>query len=1208
MEQQLKGVIDVISQLPINYSDSDFQKAYLTLQEKLDVGSYLDYRENRPKEYDGIFHFALSVRVLPEGDFIPFVYITNNEKEKEEKAIKWSQESIEKKRIKYNYTSFLDDVSSILIQRKELELVDLSELLFCTYYSSTRKRFLVEEIKIDKDGSWKNPITITAEDIVGDINMLLCNHNNVDFVNLLANFYYENNSIKKLYWGLYAFDGDYLTNTKLTEFLVISQHEDEIRPFFLQRIRRIRNLSSFIRTRYTRDLLKKNRFEATKAAKAAIMSRNMSHNLGSHVMSYLKHHLCSVKDMLNDQILSQLFSDEKDFNDTMKDPVRWNEKEWFKETQEQNDSTDEDKLYATKLALPFLVGLGHFISYLQERQDFIATIATDYIPYFANVNFKDFVYDELNNDKRYNRHPDRKNLKPDNILLGNIARSEGLGRITSPTRQDENKPLCDIIIKFREHFTGDPVEAIDKPKVNPLDYYKQEDIPLAKKELDTMRKWDVSFPGGVVGRQAVFSIIENIIRNAAKHGNWRKKGELKLTIDYFTKEDLDSNKRGIKKRLSKKDNIKGELSLYEVLRRFYYNAKDSNDLFFVTLTDNLSFSKDSLVSLRKALAEEYVDESNRMINANKGIKEMRISASWLRNIEDNPQKSLISKERAELSDQKWGTEWNSNAPVLYARISKDPIVKKEGHLQYIFCLLRTQRVAFISSAFKRQPSGRLADILSDKSWKIFNTNSFLKHTNKSFDFIIYDDTTSVRKTKKIEEINILRRQSSSNFYKLSDLGCAKKEMKDIKKAIAQGIIANLTSTLDSTIVLLYRNRAKWNGLEMIHIHDAKTEQNYNNLKKDDRNKIIDKISFATNSNTKYRYVTHLEEKSEFKKYVIDEKYNNTPNNMEYETNTNHYNFIFSEGITGNNSTDRLIRTELLSEEWFFKHLYAMKQKIAIFDERIFSKVFAVEESDFILNKINNYQYKNNTQLTEKDKVTPEDRMAALNLFSQHKDEIKDCTYYKKLEKIFDKEQYDPRKGKSLSKIEARSHLGATFANKGVYVFSLIRSIEDPSVFNLYGFKENPLLDNYSECIKYAEISWNNKTGLSITPFDNDESDVLHGFNNISIHQGLLDKLYDVFDLKKDNSIKYKEILTRDFYKYFVGGKQIISFKRDEKGNNNENVNHYYLPGMTIHSGRSKPSEQDMPQQLPFIQYSAIEHAVLDCKYSLVDLLNSARYE
>lgn len=941
------------------------------------------------------------------------------------------------------------------------------------------------------------------------------------------------------------------------------------------------------------------RHESIKSAKAAIMSRNMSHNLGSHVMSYLKHHLGSVKDMLNDQILSYLFSGEKDFNETMYNPAKWNEREWFKESEKQRAAKDSDKLYATKLALPFLVGLGQFISYLQERQDFIATIATDFIPYFASVNFKDFVYDELNNDKRYNRHPDRKNLKPDNILLGNIARSEGLGRITSPTRQEDNTSLCDIIIKFREHFTGDPVEMIRKHKVFPEKYYKKKDVRLAKSELKAMRKWDVSFPGGVVGRQAVFSIMENVIRNAAKHGNWRKKGKLELTIDVFTKEDLVNRKKDVKRRLRNNDNISGELSLFDVFKRFYLNAKDCDDLFFVTLTDNLDFSRDSLVSLRKAIAEEYVDDSNRMINANKGIKEMRISASWLRNLDDNPQRALINKKNAVLYDKQWEDECRDNAPILYARISKDINVNddSEGHLQYIFCLLRTQKVAFVSSDFVQKTKEKIVSILSDKSWKIFTPDSYINHSNKSFDFVIYDDCVSTKEEKQNEEFDKLRRYSSLNIFRLSDLGCATDNMLEIKNVIVKGVEFEALSTiLDTTLALLYKNRANWDGKEMILIHDARTEQNFKSLKEKERKKLMDKITFSENPQTKYRYVTHLEEKNEFKEYVIDKKCDNS------------LHFDFSEGITGNNSTDRLIRTEILSEEWFYKHLYCMKKKIAIFDERIFSKVYALEEADFLLNKIPNYRSCNGKELSDNDLITSADRSAAINILPKSKDTINSYRHYKGLERFFNKAQYNPITGSSLTKVETRNHLGATFANKGVFVFSLIRNIEDPSSFNLYGYNENSELTYFSECKKYAKISWNDNTGLSIYPYDNVDLGVLHGFDNISIHQGLLDKLYDVFELKRENSVQQKqqkEELTRKFWEFFVGGDdRIISFA-DEEDNL---LTHYFLPGMAIHSGRSKPSKLDMPQQLPFIQYSAIEQAVLDCKFSLVELLNSARYE
>ena len=47
---------------------------------------------------------------------------------------------------------------------------------------------------------------------------------------------------------------------------------------------------------------------------------------------------------------------------------------------------------------------------------------------------------------------------------------------------------------------------------------------------------------------------------------------------------------------------------------------------------------------------------------------------------------------------------------------------------------------------------------------------------------------------------------------------------------------------------------------------------------------------------------------------------------------------FIEGITGNNSTDRLIRQTNWTEEWKYKHLAAGLLRVAIFDERIFSSI------------------------------------------------------------------------------------------------------------------------------------------------------------------------------------------------------------------------------------------------------------------------------
>ena len=232
--------------------------------------------------------------------------------------------------------------------------------------------------------------------------------------------------------------------TYLTNIVAITNSHDTLKKFVNEKRLDILKFVMLLKSRRTDDFYIKQREEAIKSAKAAIMSRNMSHNLGSHVMSYLKQNLSSVRRMLNDKILYELVK-----NDKIASTITEN------------------------MEMPFLVGLGHFVSYLQERQDFIATIATDFIPYNSTVNFKDGIYDMLNPDKKFERHSKNKEtvLQTDNILLGNIARSEGLGRPTSPTKifaekskSNENKTiengiekLCDIVLKFR-NFDGNPTD------------------------------------------------------------------------------------------------------------------------------------------------------------------------------------------------------------------------------------------------------------------------------------------------------------------------------------------------------------------------------------------------------------------------------------------------------------------------------------------------------------------------------------------------------------------------------------------------------------------------------------------------------------------------------------------------------------------------------------------------------------------------------
>ena len=467
---------------------------------------------------------------------------------------------------------------------------------------------------------------------------------------------------------------------------------------------------------------------ATKTAKSAIMSRNMSHNLGSHVMAYLKQHLNSVHNIIVDNVLANLVNNTKLFCTTeCKHINHISSDDYTKKACEQLEN----------VALPFLVGLGKFVSYLQERQDFIATIATDYIPYYSEVNFKDSIYDELNPDLRYKRHLDRSDLETDNILLGNIARSEGLGRLTSPTEKQHT--LHDIILRFR-NFNGQ--------SVTDLRLYKSDDERSdAQQSLEDMRKYEFSLPGGVVGRQAIFSIIENIIRNAAKHGNWRKCGkDLELSIDIYCKQDF------IESRESESPNPLNRLNKFKSLYdKYYRNSEDIDNLYIITITDNLEIQDDTLEKIQEAIVERYVDDAGKMVNSNKGIKEMRISAAWLRSLEDAPSKELFSSSSSHLG----------KAPILLAD-------KIENHLRYTFCVLRPKKIAVISSR-KNEIEKINKESLTSATWNVYTFDEYAcPATNKNFEFILFDVEDEAE--DGYSRFNELRSISSNRLYYSNVLG------------------------------------------------------------------------------------------------------------------------------------------------------------------------------------------------------------------------------------------------------------------------------------------------------------------------------------------------------------------------------------------------------------------------------------------------------
>jgi hypothetical protein len=287
---------------------------------------------------------------------------------------------------------------------------------------------------------------------------------------------------------------------------------------------------------------------------------------------------------------------------------------------------------------------------------------------------------------------------------------------------------------------------------------------------------------------------------------------------------------------------------------------------------------------------------------------------------------------------------------------------------------------------------------------------------------------------------------------------------------------------------------------------------------------------------------------------------------------------FVEGITGNNSTDRLIRNDKIDELWMYKHLHAMKKSVGIFDERIFSKIYKKDEADIRLMQIPFEHLKQHI----------------LGSLSDYKSirRVKNANNEEDLRNILG---YNPRE-------ILGDYISIAYEMKGVSVFNILKTNDGMEIYGFGGYKWNETRNQYYSVIeKIGEIIWvDGHFEISKT------SDLK--FDYLSIHQGLLDKIYEKFDIRSNAAEKHE--FTKAFYCAFCSDGTYLTYndKMIPSPTNKMGKEVYFLPNLCIHSGRSKPSFADMPQHQPFIQYAAIEHAVLDCKYSLVELLDFARYE
>lgn len=864
-------------------------------------------------------------------------------------------------------------------------------------------------------------------------------------------------------------------DTYLSNILVLSTNPESIKFARQNHVKLLRFLFD-METAYAIVLENKRKRDAIKSAKSAIMSRNMSHNLGSHVMFYIKQKLESVEKILATGALKELIQSQS--IDELKQKI-------------QSHATPGNEM-------PFLVGLGRFLNYLQERQDFIATVATNYIPYRTCINFKDAIYDELKPEKHAQRHDgDATGKKAANLLLDYIAYSEGF---TS----------SEVV----ELWFGDSFNGGTKP----------EDVP------DELREFRVALPGGNLGRQAFFSIMENIIRNTAKHdGGKVDGGKLRFQFDVIEPSDFKEIKISGHSLRSGEARIK---DIEDEIKRFNTTCYNNNDKDFkylgITIKLREAVSAETLKSLFNGLQRGYITPDGQMDEECKGLKEIRLSAAWLR-----------------------GHELDDEIPI-----NEPPAVAirktREGHLQYIICLPKPKKVACIV-AEKRNTT-----ILQKIGVDTFGDSSIDHSTIKeiaNYEYVVVDKSLKKR-------FSLLRKNVGARVFKM-----------DIDE------ITSVNQIYNKWLEIAFK--IKKDALPVISVLDGNGKGF--NVDRDENTKVRE-------SGTSERRDAYFKDSIVyFRHYFGQHAYEKTARETFAKA-------LFIETVSGGNSTYRLVRQDKRNYEWYTKQIAAGLTKVAIFDERLYGMI--MPEGDYDLEDI-----KSEVLAFFKDKAI--ESKAKTDIWKAFRSKILIEAFNINEDLAFDiynnelKSRAINKSAKSNSKavIEILSkylHIKDysktwQYREAGIWAFNIKTESGKVKIIG-YNAPVKKNVGEYMDSYREVEIAVVENDGeIRINPIDKPDD---FEFDFITIHQGILDKIYSTLKIDKQNKGK----VTAKLYKSFANPSS------KQKSDNS------FLPQFIIHSGRSKPNIKDMPQKQPFLQFSALDHALRDCKFTLVELLNSAHYE
>ena len=249
----------------------------------------------------------------------------------------------------------------------------------------------------------------------------------------------------------------------------------------------------------------------THAAIGSIMSRNGSHNIGSHVLSALSHNVGTMPD---DRVLYQYIQHRMDYIAT---------------------ATTEFPQWTT----PTMFVAGLMKNFYSQKH------LLDYISRSEGLQAYKFQERNLDEAARMNQHGTIRIFIRKFFELGKVVGPKELPPDHRYLTYDLNDRAWSIYYffgekdkMFRQRFSDGKRTEYEVSESGGTAKFLEYDERFTPDWRQDVR---VAIPGGIVGQHAFFTIIENIIRNAAKHG-WAAEQnlcekDLEIFVDFHEKED-----------------------------------------------------------------------------------------------------------------------------------------------------------------------------------------------------------------------------------------------------------------------------------------------------------------------------------------------------------------------------------------------------------------------------------------------------------------------------------------------------------------------------------------------------------------------------------------------------------------------------------------------------------------------------------------------